>query len=66
MNEQYAIRFDAESRLTIATCLGCGTSIELDYSSEHAHETSDRAIQWGRVHAWCVPQVPVTAEEPVP
>ena len=52
MTEQFTIDFNPTSRVTIAKCLGCGASIELDYS-EHAHKTSDAAIQFGREHALC-------------
>ena len=53
MSEPFTITFNSESRVTVATCLGCGTSITLDYSHEHIGDTEVRAVLWGREHALC-------------
>jgi len=61
MNEQFTIIFDQEQQVTIVTCLGCDVSIKLDYRT--ISETSDRAIEWGHEHAFCVAKERIAEEQ---
>ena len=62
MNEPFTIIFDKEQQVTIATCLGCGASITLDYATEHIGDTEVRAVLWGREHAGCATRIRPTGE----